>query len=105
MSDDTKKLSFDEWDDLIKDYRSSGLTAAQWCENHGFKIHQLHWQITKRQKQKKKEQNIQWVPLQTGSIAPLPSITVKIGYAEISVSDGFNKELFKEVVHSLLVIC
>jgi N-acetylneuraminic acid mutarotase len=106
MSDVTRRLSPGEWDELIQNYRSSGLTAAQWCEAHGFKVHQLRWQINKRQKLNKDEQTIQWVPLPTDSATSLsPSITVKIGNAEISVSGGFNKELFAEVVHSLLTLC
>ena len=103
----TKRLSSKEWDNLIQDYRTSGLNASQWCETHGFKIHQLRWQINKRQKLNKIEQNTtQWIPLHTSSSSiPSPSITVKIGSAEIAVSDGFNKELFAEVVHSLLTLC
>ena len=102
----SKRMSPYEWDNLIQDYRTSGLTAAQWCETHGFKIHQLRWQMTKRQKLHKNEQNTtQWIPLYSSSSMPSPSITVKIGNAEITVSDGFNKELFAEVVHSLLALC
>lgn len=104
----TKKLSSAEWDSLIQDYYTSGLSVPKWCNSHGFKTTQLRWQITKRQKKKNNEQNIQWVPLHAGTsdhTASLSSITVKIGSAEISVSDGFNKELFTDVVHSLMKLC
>lgn len=106
MTEVTRRKSSQEWDELIENYHTSGLTAAQWCESHGFKVSQLRWQMTKRQKLKKHDQTIQWVPLHTHSIVSVsPSITVKIGNAEISVSEGFNKELFAEVVHSLLTLC
>jgi len=108
LSKVTKKLSSTEWDSLIQEYYTSGLSVPKWCNSHGFKTTQLRWQITKRQKKNNNEQNIQWVPLHTSPFdrnAPLSSITVKIGSAEISVSDGFNKELFTEVVHSLMNIC
>lgn len=106
MSMINTKLSPQEWDNLIQDYRTSGLTAAKWCETHGFKLHQLRFQISKRQKLNKNEQHMtQWIPLHSGSSMPSPSITVKIGNAEITVSDGFNKELFTDVVHSLLALC
>ncbi len=106
MAEVTKRLSTQVWDELIQNYRASGLTAAQWCETNGFKINQLRWQITKRQKLNMNDQTIKWMPLQTDSIpSESSSITVKIGKAEISVSEGFNKGLFAEVVHSLLTLC
>lgn len=107
MTDAKRKLSSHEWDQLIESYHSSGITAAKWCEDHGVKVNQLRWQITKRQKLNKNNPSINWVSLHTSSVAyHVPSsITVKIGNAEISVSDGFNKELFAEVVHSLLTLC
>lgn len=45
---DEKRNSLD-WDVLINDYRTSGKTASVWCQENGFKMHQLRWQITKRQ--------------------------------------------------------
>ncbi|TCS84486.1 IS66 family insertion sequence element accessory protein TnpA [Tepidibacillus fermentans] len=106
MSDTPTKLSFQEWDELIEKYRNSGLSVIKWCEIHGFKPHQLRWQIKKRQKLNKNEQTIQWVPLHSSPIeSSSRSISVKIGHAEITVSEGFNKELFAEVVYSLLSIC
>lgn len=104
MTDDNKKALLD-WDALIQDYCTSGLTDAVWCQEHGVKIHQLRWQITKRQKLNKKSQSIQWVSLQVNSSVPAASITVKIGSVEVAVTEGFNKGLFAEVVHSLLTLC
>ncbi|MBP1935127.1 IS66 family insertion sequence element accessory protein TnpA [Ammoniphilus resinae] len=106
MAEVTRKLSSQEWDELIENYHSSGLSAAKWCADRDLKVNQLRWQITKRQKLNKNNQSIHWVSLHTNSSATVSSsITVKIGNAEISVSDGFNKELFAEVVHSLLTLC
>ena len=104
MSDIPTKLSSQEWDDIIEKYRNSELSVVKWCEIHGFKPHQLRWQIKKRQKSNLNEQAIQWVPLSSTSISS-KSISVKIGNAEITVSEGFNKHLFAEVVHSLLALC
>jgi len=49
MSDMPTKLSSKEWDDIIEKYRNSELSVVKWCEIHGFKPHQLRWQIKKRQ--------------------------------------------------------
>lgn len=105
MTDMDRKTSSLEWDSLILEYRASGLSALRWCQEKGLKVSQLRWQISKRQKINKNKQSIQWIPLQTGCTGPRPSITAKIGNVEISVSEGFNKELFAEVIQSLLVLC
>ena len=102
---ESRRWSMEEWDEYIENYRSSGLTAAQWCEINGFKPNQLRWQITKRQKLHANSHSTQWIPLHTESSSTSPKVSVKIGQAEIVVSDGFNKELFTEVVHSLLKLC
>jgi hypothetical protein len=43
MAEVTRRLSTQEWDELIENYHTSGLTSAQWC---GFKVSQLRWQIS-----------------------------------------------------------
>ncbi|WP_209125526.1 hypothetical protein [Alkalihalobacillus sp. BA299] len=48
MAEVTRRLSTQEWDELIENYHISGLTAAQWCESHSFKVSQLRWQMIKR---------------------------------------------------------
>lgn len=105
MTGVTHKLSSLEWDSLIQDYHASGLGAEKWCQEKELEVSKLRWQIRKRQEINKKNQSIQWVPLQAGLTSLLPSITVKIGNAEISVSEGFNKQLFAEVVKSLQSLC
>ncbi|MDA8221428.1 MAG: hypothetical protein M0Z35_06860 [Desulfitobacterium hafniense] len=105
MTGVTQKLSSLEWDSLIQDYRASGLSAEKWCQEKELEVSKLRWQIRKRQKINKKNQSIQWVPLQADLTGSSPSITVTIGKAEISVSEGFNKQLLAEVVQSLLILC
>lgn len=90
-----------DWDTLIKNYRMSGKTGASWCQDNGFKIHQLRWQITKRQKNiDKSSETVHWIPLQMSDNQKNP-ITVKIGDAEIQIQEGFNQALFAEVVQTL----
>lgn len=93
-----------DWDLLIQDYHASGLSAAKWSQKHGIKVHKLRWQISKRQKTNK-EQSVQWVSLQSNPTVPAKIIIVKIGNAEILVSEGFNKELFSEVASTLITLC
>ncbi|MFW6046935.1 MAG: IS66 family insertion sequence element accessory protein TnpA [Candidatus Woesearchaeota archaeon] len=45
----------DLWIKRIKDYKSSGLTAVNWCEENGINIHTLKYHITKINKEKKQQ--------------------------------------------------
>jgi hypothetical protein len=93
-----------DWDALIKDYRMSGKTGTQWCQDNGFKIHQLRWQITKRQKKINNSSDpVQWIPLQMSDNQYNP-IIVRIGGAEIEIQEGFNQALFAEVVDTLRIL-
>ena len=105
MTDNTNKLSSSEWDSLIQEYQTSGLSVIQFSQKKELQVPQLRWQIRKRQIKDKKSQSIQWMPLQASSPGLTSPIIVKIGTAEISVTNGFNKEVFTEVIQSLLSIC
>ncbi|WP_139902344.1 IS66 family insertion sequence element accessory protein TnpA [Clostridium thermarum] len=89
-----------EWQGLINDYHSSGLSAKAWCKLNKKNINALHCWNKKLKKTKSNDEAKQnWVSVQTSSITLSPTITVKVGNVEVSVSEGFNKELFSEVVH------
>lgn len=98
MADAISNISISEWDFLIQDYRKSGLSAPYWCEKHNLKDSKPYWQIRKRKKKNKEKKNIQWVTLEEKVTVTGPSITVKIGKAEIIVTEGFDKKMFAEVV-------
>ena len=101
-----KKLNKEDWQQLVSDYRSSGLTAPVWCQQKQLSIHKLRYWITKFNKaESKDEAGQQWVSVKTDLPVPTAAITVKIGNAEISVSQCFDKKLFADVVHSLLSLC
>lgn len=94
------------WIELIQDYKSSGLTAAKWCEEKGFKVHILRYQINKLNKEKKKASNkTQWasiVPTNltvNGSIAK--PLKVIIGQSTIEVTPDFDPDTLKAVVKIL----
>ena len=78
-----------EWDQLITDYRSIEKTGAVWCEEHGFKINQLRFQITKRLKQSENNEIAQasFILLEVisdkvnESTSSNTSITISIGQA------------------------
>ncbi|WP_139902291.1 IS66 family insertion sequence element accessory protein TnpA [Clostridium thermarum] len=100
------KLNMEDWQQLIADYRSSGLTGPVWCQQKQLSIHKLRYWINKFNKAEfKEEPRQQWVSVKTNLSITTTSITVKVGKAEISVSQDFDKELFADVVQSLLTLC
>ncbi|MDD4752918.1 MAG: hypothetical protein PHT78_06665 [Desulfitobacteriaceae bacterium] len=94
------------WIDLIQDYKSSGLTAAKWCEEKGFKVHILRYHINKLNKEKKKASNeTQWasvVPANLTVDEPVAKpLKVIIGQSTIEVNSGFDPDTLKAVVKVL----
>ncbi|EYE87199.1 hypothetical protein Q428_14640 [Fervidicella metallireducens AeB] len=91
------------WDELIQNFQESGLSAPKWCKENGIKLSQLRWQLKKRKTFNNEE--IQWVQLKETPVSISNSITVKIGNAEVVVSEGFNVELFSAVAKTLSSLC
>lgn len=94
------------WIDLIQDYKSSGLTAAKWCEEKGFRVHILRYQINKLNKEKKKVSNeTQWasvIPANLRINEPgAEPLKVIIGQSTIEITAGFDPDTFKAIVKVL----
>lgn len=97
MPDFTRKLSPEEWNELIQNYRSSGLTAVQWCEAHGFKVNQLRWQMTKRQKLNQDDRTIKWEI----SLLHVKALIFLTNQCFRNFFYGFSRSLFHMVHHFL----
>lgn len=94
------------WIDLIQDYKASGLTAAKWCEEKGFKVHILRYQINKLNKEKKKTSNeTQWASVVPANLTvnepAAKPLKVIIGQSIIEVTPGFDPDTLKAVVKAL----
>lgn len=94
------------WIDLIHDYKASGLTAAKWCKEKGFKVHILRYQINKLNKEKKApSKENRWVSVVPANlIADEPvakPLKIVIGQSTIEVTPGFDPETLKAVVKVL----
>jgi len=109
MTNANRDANSREWDSLIKEYLESGLSAAKWCQNKGYSKSQLYWQLRKRKNSNLKSQSVQWISLKSelkGEPKDEQSyIKVKIGHAEIIVSDRYNNSLFSEVAKALIALC
>jgi len=99
------------WIKHIKNYKSSGLTAAKWCEKNGLSIHSLRYHIFKINKEKKQENSnkIKWgivEPAQSAITVTNDSpLKVNIGHSIIEVSKGFDPTTFETVVRILKEQC
>lgn len=97
------------WIKRIQDYKSSGLTAAKWCEKNGLTVHALRYRIHKFNKEKKQQESNQ---TQWGSVVPTPSevtevkpLKVTIGHSTIEINPGFDLTTFETVVRILKEQC
>lgn len=99
------------WIKHIQDYRSSGLTAAKWCEKNDLSINSLRYYIHKFNKEKK-EQEAKQTKWATVVSAPSEIVTtetqtikIKIGQATIEVGPAFDHHSFETVVRTLMAQC
>jgi len=106
MREKNRKL----WAERIKDYRTSGLSAAQWAEDKGVSVHKLRYYIHKFNKENKESLNQESKDVQWTSVALEKAeskdksnnpLKVTIGKATVEVADGFDVDIFKSVVKIL----
>ena len=96
------------WDELILNYESSGLSIPKWSELHKINKSKVYWQIKKRRRQSN--------PMIPGSCAPVfipiqastkesSAIKLSVGDVSITVMPGFDRLLLKEVIQVLASLC
>lgn len=112
MANKTYLKSSLNWDKLIEEYRTCGKPAEKWCVEHGFKVHQLRFQITKRSKADKesKSTNVSFLPVEViPELEEIPesstSILLRIGKIEICITENFNPDLLTAVIKTLQQLC
>jgi len=105
MANTNRNVNNQEWDSLIKEYQESGLSLAKWCQDKGYSKSKLYWQLRKRRNSNSKSQSVQWMSLKSEPKDERSDIKVKIGHAEIIVSDRINNSLFSEVAKALIALC
>lgn len=95
-----------KWAKHIEDYRCSGLTAVQWCEQNGLSVHVLRSWITRLNKaQKKQSNNPEWIAIKPSTSNSSSHLVVNIGRATIQIPPGFNIETFRQVIQVLAEQC
>ena len=112
----TREEKREMWRERIEQYRSSGLTAAEWCEKNEVNVHTLKTMISrlgmaqrKYKSSRDNKQNIQWVEMEPGNsteeVSSKTIIEVIVGSAKVNVAPGFDQKTFREVVKILKEQC
>lgn len=95
------------WQSNINDFRSSGLTAGTWCQNHNCSISTLRYWTTKFQREtisSTEETLPAFAKVDTSKLAASFSlngsapVTIRLGGLEISVSDNCHPELLSNLI-------
>jgi len=84
----TRALKHEMWQELISDYRNSGLNAQSWCREHKLTISSLHYWINKLNKESLKSDscfNHEFVPINQVVIPLNPSAPLVIRYQNLSI--------------------
>ena len=105
-SNDKRQL----WTQRITDYRNSGMTASNWCEDNEIILSQLRYWLLKFKKENTSTESngTNWVSVDLSnspSNTKEKTISIKIGLATIELNKGFDKEVFTEAVKVLNIIC
>ncbi|MGB4440474.1 MAG: hypothetical protein WBJ13_14920 [Sedimentibacter sp.] len=98
------------WSEKINNYRSSNMTAIDWCNKNNVSIHSLKSWITKLNKEQNppKSNETEWLAVdlaKSNNITSTSSIIIKIGSCSVEVTKDFDKLVFTDVVQVLTSLC
>jgi hypothetical protein len=91
----------EKWREIIAAYRSSGFTAAQWCEVTGCTIGRLKYWITKFNKATQHPlEATKWTQVEIVEANPPTgtAISIYVGATRIEVASGFDHALLADVL-------
>lgn len=90
------------WEQRIADYRKSGQTQVNWCEENQLSIHQFKYWL-KKIENPTKEKSTKWVPvtLEDCSQTAGSSLRIEVKEFAIEVKPGFNSVFLTEVLRTL----
>ena len=98
----------EKWQEIIAAYRSSGLTAREWCETTGCTIGGLKYWIGKFNKAEKRVRaRTEWAEVAIAASNPSKSsvLSIHVGAARIDVASGFDASLLSEVLRVVTQAC
>jgi hypothetical protein len=99
-----------EWHDRIIRYINSGQSMKKWCEENGFRVHQLQYWVAKNKENKDNQANdTKWVSVGLNEATPQISkndvIKLMVGKFEVNVQSNFNSTDMKQLLKVLIELC
>lgn len=105
----SKKMINEKWTTIIAKYRDSGLTPTQFSKSEGVGRRQIYYWLNKESsKEKSKIEPKKWILVKLESenqLSKNQSLQIKVGYAEIKVTPGFDKNHLLDVLTALKSLC
>lgn len=104
-----EKPNLQQWEQLLTEFRSSGMTGKAWCREKGFKDSTLYYWI-KRSKNRnpKPDKAITWasLPLVNNEKAGLAGIiTIRIKDFSLDLEPNFNKSALADALQVVMQLC
>jgi len=104
-----KKDNSEQWEHLLSDYRSSSMTANEWCQSNQVKRSIFYYWMRKLKTKSSEDINTKWasIPLPNVQVVALPSspITLKIGDFSLEIESGFEKVALKDILSVAIQLC
>lgn len=103
------KANSQQWEQLISDYRSSGMTGKAWCKEKGIKESTLYYWIKRaKNKSSKTESNTKWASLSLTEgfrKTSAAAITIKLRDFSLEIEPGFDKAALVDVLSIVMQLC
>lgn len=104
-----KRDNSEQFEQMLSDYRNSGMTSNAWCLSKGIKKSTLYyWMKRLKAKSSKTDINTKWAELSFPAHALTPSsscITLKIGKFSLDIQSGFEKSALENVLEVVMQLC
>ncbi|GLG02802.1 hypothetical protein Alches_28440 [Alicyclobacillus hesperidum subsp. aegles] len=97
----------ESWQARVAAFLASGLSAAKWCAENQVTESRLWYWVGKfrAEQQEKSSSSTDWVAVQMDTSTDTGPLHVRIGQVEIEVKPGYNPELLRGVVRTLMTLC
>lgn len=104
------------WEKRVKDFVKSNESMNKWCKENNIKPTTFRYWVKKYQNQEKtaNDKSQEWIPVSSDKIIDKnrntisnnsSEITMKIGEIELLLSPNFDKNVLKNILEVLGVIC
>lgn len=92
--------SKEEWNQMIQDYRSSGVGLTKWCKQHDMSEYAMKYHMYHKPQKKEVVEDLKFVPLVIDGHKD-SVITITVDNASIHVDQDTDLTLLKNILEAL----